>query len=134
MPLSAKGDEMPANSPEEICILFRRYMREGDIDSVLTLYDPKAVFLSESEETKKGEALREELATLVAAKTIFDFSIKQVIQSGDIALMHTDWTVSSPRQMFFYAIEVARRQQDGTWRWLIGDPYTVGKRLAPDLE
>ena len=30
---------MPANSPEDICRLFRQYMREGDIDSVLTLYD-----------------------------------------------------------------------------------------------
>jgi len=27
--------------------------------------------------------------------------------------------------MSVYAIEVARRQQDGTWRWLIGDPFTV---------
>jgi ketosteroid isomerase-like protein len=122
---------MPANRPEEICRLFQQYMREGDIDSVLTLYDPEAVFLNQSGEVKKGgEALRQEVAPLAAIKAIFDFSIKQVIQSGDIALMHTAWKVSSPQPMSLYAIEVARRQPDSTWRWLIGDPFTVGRQAA----
>jgi ketosteroid isomerase-like protein len=53
---------------------------------------------------------------LAAMKAIFDFNIKQVVQSADLALMHTQWKVSSPQQMFVYAIEVARRQPDGTWR------------------
>ena len=30
---------MPANNPEEVGQLFQQYMRDGDIDSVLTLYD-----------------------------------------------------------------------------------------------
>ena len=122
---------MPAKSPEEICRLFQQHMAEGDIDSVLSVYDPDAVFLNQSGEVKKsGEALRQELAPFAAMKAIFDFNIKQVIQSGDIALMHTEWTVSSPQPMSVYAIEVARRQPDGTWRWLIGDPFTVGRRTA----
>jgi hypothetical protein len=41
--------------------------------------------------------------------------------------MHTKWKISSPQEMSLYAIEVARRQPDGTWCWLIGDPFTVGK-------
>ena len=113
---------MPANSPEEFCSLFQQYVRGGDIESVLTLYDQEAVFLNQSGETIKGEALREKLAPFTAAKTVFNFNIKQVIQSGDIALMHTEWSVSSPQQISLYAIEVARRQKDCTWRWLIGDP------------
>jgi ketosteroid isomerase-like protein len=122
---------MPAKSPEEICRLFQQYMAEGDIDSVLSVYDPEAVILSQSREVKKGgDALRQELAPFAAAKAVFDFNIKQVVQSGDIALMHTDWKVSSPQQMSVHAIEVARRQPDGTWRWLIGDPFTVGGRAA----
>ena len=121
---------MPAKRPEEICRLFQQYMAEGDIDSVLSVYDPEAVFLNQSGEVKSGEALRQELSPLSAMKAIFDFNIKQVVQSGNIALMHTEWKVSSPQQMSVYAIEVARRQPDGTWRWLIGDPFTVGRRAA----
>ena len=44
--------------------------------------------------------------------------------------MHTEWKVSPPYPMSVYAIEVARRQADGTWRWLIGDPFTVGRQTA----
>ena len=122
---------MLARSPEEICRLFQQYMAEGDIDSVLRVYDADAVFLNQSGEVKKGEEeLRQELAPFAANKAIFDFNIKQVIQSGDIALMHTEWKVSSPQQMSVHAVEVARRQPDGTWRWLIGDPFTVGKQAV----
>ena len=122
---------MPARSPEEICRLFQQYMAEGDIESLLSIYDPEAVFLNQSGEAKKGRhGLKQELAPLAAAKAIFNFNVKQVIQSGDIALMHTHWTVSSPEPMSVYAIEVARRQPDGTWCWLIGDPFTVGRQIA----
>ena len=122
---------MSAKSPEEICRLFKKFMAEGDLDSLLSIYDPEAVFVSESGEVKKGkEELREELARLAAARAVFEFNIRRVIRSGDIALMHTDWQVSSPQPMFVYAIEVARRQPDGTWRWLIGDPFTVGRRVV----
>jgi ketosteroid isomerase-like protein len=122
---------MPAKGPEEICRLFQQYMAEGDIDSVLSLYDPDAVILDKSGEVKKGEeGLRQNLAPFAAAKARFDFTIKQVIQTGDIALMHTKWNVSGPQTMTVYAIEVARRQPDRTWRWLIGDPFTIGRTIA----
>lgn len=119
---------MPAKNPEEICRLFQQYMAAGDLDSVLSVYDPEAVFLNQSGEVKKGEGLKEELARSAEAKAQFDFVIKQIIQADNIALMHTEWKVSAPQPMSVYAIEVARRQPDGTWRWLIGDPFTAGKR------
>jgi ketosteroid isomerase-like protein len=121
---------LQAKTPEEICELFKQYMAAGDIESLLGIYDHEVTFLNQSRELKRGrQELREELAVLASAKAKFDFNIKQVIQSGDIALMHTEWTVSSPRMMHSYAIEVARRQPDGTWRWLIGDPFTVGRHM-----
>jgi ketosteroid isomerase-like protein len=122
---------MPAMSPEEICHLFQQYMAEGDLESVLSLYDPEAVFLNQAREVTKGrDELRQELAPLAAMRARFDFTIKQVIQTGDIALMHTEWTVSGPHPMRVYAIEVARRQQDETWRWLIGDSFTVSREVG----
>jgi uncharacterized protein (TIGR02246 family) len=122
---------MPANSPEDICRLFQQHMAAGDLDAVLSVYDPEAVFVNRSGEVKQGrDGLRQELAPFAAMKTRFAFTIKQVVRSGDIALMHTEWQVSFPQPMSVYAIEVARRQPDGTWRWLIGDPFTVGRHAA----
>lgn len=103
-------------------------MAEGDLESLLELYDPEVVFLNRSSEERRGLlALKQELAPLAAARTAFQFEIKQVIRAGNIALMHTRWDVPRPPGMSQYAIEVARLQPDGTWRWLIGDPFTVGK-------
>ena len=60
---------MPARTPEDICRLFRHYMAEGDLDSVLSTYDPEAVFLNQAREVSKGrDALRRELAPLAASK------------------------------------------------------------------
>src|SRR6185312_15878325 len=102
---------MAANGPEEICRLFKQFMAEGDVEALLALYDPEAVFLEGSGEIKKGRSgLKEQLAPLASARAVFNFKIVQVIQSGDIALMHTQWDVSSPQPMSVYAIEVARRQ------------------------
>jgi uncharacterized protein (TIGR02246 family) len=122
---------MTAKTPEEICSLFKQYMAEGAIESLLDIYDPEAVFLNQSGETKQGrDEIRQELAAFAASKAAFDFKIRQVIRSGEIALMHTEWKVSRPQPMSVYAIEVARRQPDGTWRWLIGDPFTVGRHTT----
>ena len=44
---------MPAQTPEEICSLFKRYMAEGDLESLLNIYDAEAVFLNESGEVRR---------------------------------------------------------------------------------
>ena len=122
---------MAAKSPQEICSLFKRYMGEGDIDSLIDLYDHEAVFLNREGQFRKGlEAIREELTPFARMKTVFDFKIKQVIEADNIALIHTQWQVLAREPMSVYAMEVARRQPDGSWRWLIGDPFTVGRQNA----
>jgi ketosteroid isomerase-like protein len=75
-------------------------MREGDIDSVLNVYDPGVVFLNRERMPWLGLAeLRQELAPFAAAKANFDFTNKQIIEAGDIALMHTEWRVSGPEPL-----------------------------------
>lgn len=122
---------MAASTPEEICRLFQRYLAEGDVDAVLSLYDPDAVFLRRTGAVTRGrDELRRELAALTAQQPRFEFDVRQVVQADDIALMHTRWQVPLPEPMTVHAIEIARRQPDGTWRWLIGDPFTVGRETS----
>lgn len=109
----------------------KHVMAMGNLDAALDVYNPEVVFLNQTGRAVMGrEGLRKELSPLVVMKPRFDFTIKQVVKAGDIALMHTHWTVPGPPPMKTYAIEVARRQSDGTWRWVIGDPFTVGTQMA----
>jgi hypothetical protein len=62
---------MPATRPEEICRLFQRYMADGDLESLLGIYDPETVILTQSGEVKRGQGLREQLAGSATAKTQF---------------------------------------------------------------
>jgi|HubBroStandDraft_3_1064219.scaffolds.fasta_scaffold1766259_1 hypothetical protein len=39
---------MLPKTPEEICSLFRQYITEGNIDSVLSVYEPEVAFLTYS--------------------------------------------------------------------------------------
>jgi uncharacterized protein (TIGR02246 family) len=122
---------MPAKAPEEICGLFQRFMAEGDLEGMLSVYDPEAVFLKESRETTQDrDELRQVLAPLAEAKTKCEFEVKQIVQADGVALMHTRWKMSGAQPRTTHAIEVARRQADGTWRWLIGDPFTVKREVG----
>jgi ketosteroid isomerase-like protein len=117
-----------ANTPEDLCRLFRQYMSAGNLDAVLSVYDSDVVFLNRERLPRRGrDELRQELAPFAASRTTFDFTTKEIIQADGVALMHTQWRISGPEPLSTYAIEVARRQPDGTWRWLIGDPFTIGR-------
>lgn len=119
---------MPARTPAEICTIFQRGMAEGDLDAVLGIYDQHAVFVGPTTAVTSGRAeLERSLAAQVAERRRFEFTIKSVTEADGIALMHTEWRVSGDPPMTVYAMEVARRQADGTWKWLIGDPFTVGR-------
>jgi ketosteroid isomerase-like protein len=114
---------MAPQNPEDICRVFQQFMRDGNIDGVLSVYEGEVAFRNASGRIRRGiDELKEELAPFAASKAVFDFTVTRVIEAGDIALMQTDWTIS-PQQLNVSAIEVARRQPDGTWRWLIGDPF-----------
>jgi uncharacterized protein (TIGR02246 family) len=119
---------MSAKTPEEVDQLFVKFMKEGDVDSVIDLYDPEVTFVNQAGEIKKGRsAIREELGRFAETKQVFQFNIKKIIQNGDYALVHNQWEMITPKKMTGYAMEVMRRQPDGSWRFFIGDPFTIGK-------
>src|SRR5262245_57975609 len=118
---------MTAKSPKELDDLFIKHMSEGDMESVLALYESDVAFVDRSGNVKHGrEALREELSSFAKSKQVFKFDIKNIIVSGDIALVHNQWEMISPQKGTGYAIEVMRWQPDGSWLFIIGDPFTVG--------
>jgi hypothetical protein len=106
-------------------------MARGDIVSVLSVYDPEAVFVAQAGGmTTERDDLRRQLAPPAAARAHFEYKVLQVVETDGIALTHTMWTVSYPQSSWVYGIEVARWQPDGSWRWLIGNPFRVGKHYG----
>ena len=116
---------MSATSPEQLSQLFSQAIGRGDLEAVMALYEPGAVFLTQSGDLRSGtDAIRQQMAPFADMKPDFKINVDKVVSSGDIALMYNTWSMSSP-QLSGRAIEVARRQPDGTWLYVVDDPNTL---------
>ena len=129
--LSARG--MAPTTPEAVNELFERHLNAGDLDALAALYEEDAVLLPQPGVGTAGRvAIREALAAFVTAKARLQCCVTQVVRTGDLAMLFNDWsgTVTDPegvvQSVAGHAIQVVRRQPDGTWRFVIDDPYARG--------
>ena len=121
---------MPAHSPEEVHQLWGSAMNTGDLDAVLDLYEPDAAVVSQPGQVVTGTAaIRAALGGFLAMQPRFELRPRQVLQTGDLALLLTEWTMQargpdgSPVAMGGTTSDVVRRQADGSWRFAIDNPY-----------
>ncbi len=129
----ANAKSIPAYKPEDCDRLLMEAMERGDIETTVALYEPDAVLLTEADDLMKGrDAIRrhnEEFISLKTKTTIHE--IKTVI-SGDGSLATTRMKCTSvfldPKsgnqvRLLTNTLEVVRKQPDGTWRFVIDDPF-----------
>jgi ketosteroid isomerase-like protein len=112
---------MGATQPGELCQLFAKYVSAGDIDGVLSLYEPGAASPDEAGNVYRGAAdIRAAMKPFADMKADVSCDPRKVVESADIALIHNYWSMTGASG---HAIEVARRQPDGTWLYVIDDPF-----------
>jgi uncharacterized protein (TIGR02246 family) len=120
---------MPATTPEECDALFEQLMNSADIEAVVALYEPDGVLITAPGQLAQGtDAIRGALQGILAMKPQFKLVVKNVVTAGDIAVVYNDWTGSmgdegARVEISGKAMEICRRQPDGTWRFVIDDPY-----------
>jgi|ERR1700730_5732572 ketosteroid isomerase-like protein len=117
------GDEIgsePARDPQDLERMLVSRERAGDVDGMAALYEPHAVLDCGDGRLMQGrEAIRAFFAGLVAMGRKFDFGDQRpAIVSGDLALTSTRFPDGS------VSAEIARRQGDETWLWVI-DKFSV---------
>jgi uncharacterized protein (TIGR02246 family) len=95
----------------------------------MTLYEPEAHFVNKSGETLGGrDAIRKVLGGLIEAKTHFQSRVVRAVTVGDIAQLYTDFEGTRVDEsgktvpVHNNAIEILRRQSDGSWKLIMGDP------------
>jgi len=132
---------MSPHRPEDWPRLFALGLNAGDLDAVIALYEPDATFVPQSGEPVVGrDGIREMLAPFIRMKARMQGRVVKAITVDDIALLYTDWqgtTVDESGKtiaMRHHAVEVVRRQPDGTWRLIVGDPNGRGHEHPADLD
>jgi ketosteroid isomerase-like protein len=121
-----------ARTPEEVHRLWTEYFIAGDLDGLVSLYEPEATFAAQPGASVTGLlAIREVLSRFVAVRRTFEIEIGRALQSGDLALMVSSWKLrgeqrGSPYETNGRTADVMRRQPDGSWRFVIDSPYGEG--------
>jgi len=122
---------MAARTPEDCDRLFAEHINRGDLDGLVALYEPRAGFVPQGAAAVNGvEAIRAALAGFVAMKPRVTMNVTKVVRAGDdLAVLYNDWSMSATAadgtatSSTGKAIEIVRRQADGTWRFAVDDPY-----------
>jgi uncharacterized protein (TIGR02246 family) len=126
---------MPALTPEDCDHLLGKYLASGSVDDILTLYEADAVFVTEDRQRLAGHAaLREVMSAFAASRPRLTPNLILVARTGDdLAVIYNDWALTAVGsdgttvEQSGRAIEVIRRQPDGTWRFAFDDPFARGQ-------
>jgi len=126
-----------AGNPTDPDRLLAERLAAGDVEGAVALYEPTAVLLREDGTSAVGhEAIRKEFASLAPLKPRVDMGTYTVVTSDDLATVSHDFTGTGtdangkPVSFKGGATEVVRRQKDGSWRFVIDDPYLRSRHAA----
>ena len=122
-----------ATRPEEVVQTFYRAFNNGDIETIIALYEPHAMLVAQPGQVAEGHAaIREALRAFFAMKPTLTLQKHKVVTGGDIALSMDIWTLTGtgpdgqPMFMEATAVEVLRQQSDGRWLYVIDNPWGTG--------
>jgi uncharacterized protein (TIGR02246 family) len=117
-------------TPEEVLNSVVEGINSGDLDSLMTLYEADACFASQQGHIAKSpESVRQSLRNFIDLKGKLDLKVKRVLQASDLALVTSEWSFSgtgsdgNPVNMAAKSADVLRHQADGTWRFVIDNPW-----------
>jgi uncharacterized protein (TIGR02246 family) len=121
---------MPATTPEQIHRLFEAAFNAADVDELMALYEPDAVLIPQPGSVAHGtDEVREALQRYLALQGRITLDTKLVVEVGDLAYLSNTWSLNGagpdgqPLTLGATTAEVARRQADGTWRYVIDNAW-----------
>jgi ketosteroid isomerase-like protein len=121
----------PATStPEQVLASVVAGINSGDLDSLMPLYESEAAFATEPGSLAHGApGVSEALGGFISMKGELDIEVTRVLEVGDLALVAGLWSFDGtgpdgePVRLAARNADVLRRQSDGTWRFVIDNPW-----------
>src|ERR687897_965823 len=117
-------------TPEEVLDSIVEGVNTGNIDSLMTLYETGACFATQPGQLAKSpESGRQCLRNFIDLKGKLNLKVKRVLEASHLALVATEWSFNgtgpdgNPVNMAAKSADVLRHQANGTWRFVIDNPW-----------
>jgi ketosteroid isomerase-like protein len=119
-----------ATRPEDLHPALSAAYNAGDLEAVLSLYDPKAAYvIKPGRVTESPAELRAALQHVIALRGRLSVNPQTFTRSDDLVLVLGTFTLSgrrldgTPLDRTARFADVLRRQPDGSWRIAVDNPY-----------
>ncbi len=117
-------------TPEQVLKSIVDGINTGNLDALMPLYEAEAAFATQPGSLSHGlPGVREALAGFIAMKGTLDLNVTRVLEADDLALVTTMWSFTGsgpdgqPVKLAAQSADVLRRQGDGSWRFVIDNPW-----------
>jgi uncharacterized protein (TIGR02246 family) len=117
-------------TPEQVLETIVRGINSGDLESIMPLYESEAAFVTEPGSLAHGPSgVREALTGFISMNGELDLEVTRVLEADDLALVIGVWSFNGtgpdgePVRLAARNADVLRRQSDGTWRFVIDNPW-----------
>lgn len=124
---------MKVFNPEDMNSAFAEAFNSGNIEDLISLYEPNAVLIPGPGRVAEGiPAIRAALQELLALKGHMRSENQYALVHGEIALLRAKVHLvgtgpdGGPLEINNHTAEVVRRQPDGSWLYIIDHPYGAG--------
>ncbi|WP_194891196.1 YybH family protein [Catenulispora pinisilvae] len=115
--------------PARLPFVYEEVLNAGDVEAVLSLFQPEATMRTVTGDIITGEeALREETIRTIAMKAHLTNTERHAFVGAGTALLHVDWSLSATLpdgtgiNPTGTTTAVASRSADGTWRFAVLNP------------
>jgi len=121
---------MSTTTPEQVLESIVTGINSGDLDSLMPLYESDAAFVPQPGTLAHGPSgVSEALTGFISMNGELDLEVTRVLEVDDLALVVGVWSFNGtgpdgePVRLEAKNADVLRRQTDGTWRFVIDNPW-----------
>jgi len=121
---------MSTATPEQVLESIVTGINSGELDSLMPLYESAAAFVPQPGVLAHGApGVSEALTGFISMNGELDLEVTRVLEVDDLALVVGVWSFDGtgpdgePVHLEARNADVLRRQEDGTWRFVIDNPW-----------